>query len=251
MPHEHTIACVEKAEKLIREQSADAFRYATLQLRMGIEYLFYELVPLYKEELPENILTQWRPQQVLDAILDCDPNADQDSAIAFVPSGTLPNPDDFKITKAVSKRLLREYYHKLGSQLHASTDLQTLKLDKWKGLLSNTTDALRQYTSDQVIHNIGEFIEFQCECGQKIRRRVEVVLRKNVVQCFSPNCGMTLENVQLLDGKVSFRPRAALLKCKECQTDQYVPLHKLKDGVKVTCCHCHRQSVARAGFWLE
>ena len=103
MSHQHTIDCVEKAEKLILEQNEDAYRYATLQLRMGIEYLFYELVPLYKDELPENILTRWRPQQILDAILDCDPNADQDSAIAFVPSGTLPNPEDFQSSKAVSK----------------------------------------------------------------------------------------------------------------------------------------------------
>jgi hypothetical protein len=47
--HDKTISCVAKAEALIAEGDADSVRYACLELRMGIEHLFYDLIPLYAD----------------------------------------------------------------------------------------------------------------------------------------------------------------------------------------------------------
>ena len=80
MPHAETQSCLQKAESLIEIGDADSFRYASLQLRMGIEYLFYELIPLYRDELPDDILTKWQPKDVLDAVLACDPSAHKETA---------------------------------------------------------------------------------------------------------------------------------------------------------------------------
>lgn len=45
---------------------------------MGIEWLFYELIPLYRDELRDDITGRWRPQEIIDALFECDPSADQD-----------------------------------------------------------------------------------------------------------------------------------------------------------------------------
>src|SRR5262245_53469429 len=127
MAHALTIACVEKAEKMLRNDDLDSFRYASLQLRMAIEYLFYELVPLYKDELPADILTTtWKPQQILAAILECDPDANKDTRMVFAPSGMLGNPDAPHLvleSKAPTKALLSAHWHRLGSYLHAPVTL--------------------------------------------------------------------------------------------------------------------------------
>jgi hypothetical protein len=112
MVHTKTVTCLQKTEALIANPSDDTLRYATLQLRMGIEFLFYELIPLYKEELPDDIATtKWRPNEIIDALLECNPDADQDARIAIIPSqsGAEANtPAIVKDAKAPNKRLLRQ-----------------------------------------------------------------------------------------------------------------------------------------------
>lgn len=78
-----TQKCVEKAEALLAESyDADSLAFATLHLRMGVEYLFYELRNLYKHELPP-ITSKWQPQRVIEEVLTCDPDAHKDGFLSF------------------------------------------------------------------------------------------------------------------------------------------------------------------------
>jgi len=53
VPYIKTQKCVEKAKALMADSpDAHSMAYATLQLRMGVEYLFYEIRNLYRDELP-------------------------------------------------------------------------------------------------------------------------------------------------------------------------------------------------------
>src|SRR5688572_29294296 len=122
MVHAKTIECVRKAGSLIEAGDADSLRYATLQLRMGIEYLFYELIPSYKDELPDDIMSKWQPKQIIDALLECDPLVDKDARIAITAAGA-SSPALVLRSKAVNKGILKDHYHRLGSFLHAPVDL--------------------------------------------------------------------------------------------------------------------------------
>src|SRR5687768_15974814 len=79
--HENARRALEKAKKLIGAADSDSLRYASLELRTAIEHLFYELMPLYEEELPSDIVREWRPVQIIDALVDCDPLVGQDTRI--------------------------------------------------------------------------------------------------------------------------------------------------------------------------
>ena len=114
MVYQRTQSCVRKAKELIEEDDADSLRYASLQLRMGIEYVFYELLKMYRDELPDDITAKWQPKQIIDAILECDPSADQDAKVAIGPSGSLDPGGDVSQallyqTKAPSKKLLKKH----------------------------------------------------------------------------------------------------------------------------------------------
>lgn len=167
MAHTQTISCVRKAELLLADDSHDSLRYATLQLRMGIEYLFYELIPLYKEELPDDITsTKWQPQKTIDALLHCDPDADKDGRLAVGPSGAVGQPGAATLImeiKSPNKRMLRDHYHRLGSYLHAPVGLVDADTHKWHSDLETTINCLKQFKGNQVLCNIRALVEIPCK----------------------------------------------------------------------------------------
>ncbi len=48
-------------------------RYACLELRMALECLSYDLLRLYRDDVPDALLETWQASAVLDALLDIDP----------------------------------------------------------------------------------------------------------------------------------------------------------------------------------
>lgn len=218
MPHAETIACVEKAKALLKNGDADSLRYASLQLRMAIEYLFYELVPLYREELPEDILKSWQPQKILDAILECDPDADQDAKYMLAPAGELENPDSPKMvleSKAPNKRLLKKHYHRIASYLHAPTNLVAPDLTAWKNDLENAVAALEEYKSGQAISNIRVLVETKCVCGKSIKRNKQGVEASGIMQCHDPNC-RAIVDVHFEGDTAHFKLREEWYDCPYC-----------------------------------
>jgi len=179
MPHQDTIACVEKARGLLANSDVDSLRFASLQLRMGIEYLFYELVPLYREELPDDILTaNWQPQRILDALLECDPEVDKDTRLGVGISDGPGEPikaDTILETKAPTKRLLKKHYHRLGFYLHAPVDLKDPPAAKWQADPEAAIATLAEYTLGQALVNFRCLIDIDCICGRKIKGSVRQV----------------------------------------------------------------------------
>jgi hypothetical protein len=241
MPHQETNACVVKARALLETCDVDSLRYATLQLRMGIEYLFYELVPLYREELPDDILTaNWQPQRILDALLECDPDADKDSRMALGLSQEPGQPfvaDTILETKAPTKRLLKKHYHRLGSYLHAPVDLKDPPLEKWNADLKATIDSLSEYTLGQALANFRCLIGIECVCGRTIRRNRRAIEATGIMQCQNPECRAEW-NVLLEGDETQATLRSESFVCQICQTENFLPASKIKDGLRADCVEC-------------
>jgi hypothetical protein len=244
MPHEQTRKCVEKAKALIAEEDADRYYYASLQLRMGIEYLFYELLALHREELPDDITKSWQPRQIIDANLDCDPNADQDGNLWIAPTGPDGNPSGPGIhlqTKAPNKRLLSKHYHKLGFYLHAPVDLAPPQLPKWKSDLEKAIETLEEWRPGLAMSNIARFIKIECKCCNRlIKRNALSVEKSGEMRCPNPDC-RAIHDVALKKDSVEFKLRQAIYDCPWCNTTNYISAARVKDGLEISCVECTKR----------
>ncbi len=255
MVHTLTNDCCSKAKTLIAEGSGDSLRYATLQLRMAIEYLFYELVPLYKQELPDDILsTRWQPKQIIDAILECDPDAELPSRVAFGPSEQVGEPgwaDTVFSTKPPTRKLLKDHYHKLGFYLHAPIDLVQPDNAKWRSALERALTVLSEYTVDQALFNIGVFIHIECACCERtIYRNKRGVEASGTMKCPNPDCG-AIYNVTF-DGELTHSSlQQESFDCQVCGTTNYVPRSAIKEGTEIRCVDCGQQVLVTRSFRLQ
>ena len=253
MPHAETIACVEKAKDLLKNADADSLRYASLQLCLAIEYLFYELVPLYREEVPADILKSWQPQKILDAILECDPDADHDAKFILAPAGKLDSPDIPKLvleSKAPNKRLLKKHYHRIASYLHAPTNLVEPDSASWKDDLEKAVAALETFKSDLSISNTRVLVKTKCVCGKDIKRNKQGVEATGIMQCHDPKCRAIID-VQFKGDTTHFKLREEWYDCPYCGTRNFYAVPTLKHGVLLRCVECERRVLVQDALRLE
>ena len=240
---------ITQATALIEVGGETNLRYAALEIRMAIEILFYKLVPQYKDELPDDILKQWRPKAILDAVLDCDPNAEHDSSVSFAQevAGETPSNGTFLGNhKAVSRKLLRNYYHFLGSILHASNDKSPLDLDKAKRRLLSACSKVKEHCEQTTLFfNIGNYATYKCDCGRIIKRNSNAIKHNPIVQCTNSQCRATYK-VTLDSDKTAFW---VLMQqefiCPKCKTSSYLREHELRPGAMFKCVEC------KQGYQLE
>ncbi|HEY1600756.1 MAG TPA: hypothetical protein VGG64_14200 [Pirellulales bacterium] len=246
--YQKTVLCVERATALLERGDEDSLRYACLQLRMGIERAFYALVPVYADELPTDILKRWQPKQVIDAITDCDPNAGKDVRLTILDSEerSLLARDQ----KAVTKHLIKEYWHKLGSFLHASMQHVDVDLPKLKLFLLDTIAALREFTTSNVIANIRRSVAVQCECGRTINRNAEALEIKPRVTCPDIRCGAMYDYAEK-DGLLTFTPVVVFYDCPRCKTVNYLGAHRVSDDFVITCCECETKMRVQKEFVIR
>ncbi len=243
MPHENTRDCLAKAKLLLSDASIDQLRYAALQLRMGIEYLFYELRYLHREELPDDLVSKWQPKQVIDAILECDPLADQDGSLTLLIPDESGNPSAVGMTfetRAPNKRLLRKHYHRLGAYLHAPTDLVDPDLQKFESDLAKVVEELEVFDQLLATSNIAEYVTNTCLCGRSIKRNKRGVEENGEMRCPDPQCNALYEVT--LNGNTShFKLKEEKYDCPKCQSTNYFSAGKLKPGLQLTCGKCETQ----------
>lgn len=234
-----------RARVLIEQGDETHIRYAALELRMAIESGFYRLLPVYKEELPDDIVKSWQPKKLLDAIIDCNPDAEHDYTITYAPEGTSDVPLTGKVLghhKAVSKELLRKYYHRLGSLLHAPMDEQPLDLAKAKVLLTAAATRMEQHCSQTTLFaNIAEFYSVVCVCGRLIKRNSRAVEKNPIIRCPDANCGAVFDLASAPGESTEWKLRQIEFNCPDCESPNYFGIHLIDTGRHFTCIGCNRR----------
>jgi hypothetical protein len=249
--HEEARWCVDKARALVTSGDQNDLRYACLELRGAIEHLFYELIPLFADELPSDIVYEWRPVQIIDAIVDCDPSAEADSRICifnYDSDGNPGQPHFLGEQKALTRKLLRDYYHALGSYLHAPLPGKSPNFARLPKRLKATIEVLEEHCASSVMANIGKKCSFECTCGRRITRNARAIAANPIVKCLDSKCGAVFEYIGEDNEIASFRPVVSKFICPECQTENCVGSHLLRDGLVVDCVECEAKVMYEQGY---
>lgn len=253
MVHFLTQQSVQKARELLKNQDVDSLRYASLQLRMAIENLFYELLPLYKEELPDDIVSKWQPQQILDGLLQCDPLVANGGQIGFGPldASRSDGATEFAFVKEIkqpNKRLLKDHYHRLGFYLHAAVDMSPPDPVKWRTALEKAVEVLSPFDGNQVLCNLRTLEKIVCECcGRTIAKNRRAIEQSWEMRCPDPKCNAIYE-VKIGEGLFEWQLKIGLYACPYCDLENTFSLGLLKDGLELKCKGCEKRIALRSSY---
>jgi hypothetical protein len=234
-----------RAKELLAAGDEASLRYCCLELRTCIELVAYALVPLYEKELRRDF-DKWRPQDVIDALLDCAPDADKDYTLRMGPEAHYGEPAKKMFVvghfKGLTRKFVQRHYHKLGSFLHAPTFAQLSSGSPPipdKAFLEETITAVDELCSSSVISNFAMRVSLDCQdCGKPISRNTEALKRDGKLICLEPTCKAEYTVEDLDSDLPKFRIVQLDFECVSCKTKNYVGQHRLKDGLTITCCNC-------------
>jgi DNA-directed RNA polymerase subunit RPC12/RpoP len=236
--HAAAMRCLDKAILLAQSADEDSLRYACLQLRMSIEHLFYQLLPSYREELPTDVFDQWQPRQILDAVIDCDPDATEDRQVWIQVTPDKPVTDLGKQT-AVTKKLLRDHYHRLGSFMHAPLHGKPLVLDKLRATVADAINAVESYRGDRIIANMGSYIRFPCvRCNHPFKRRASAIPPDMKVRCLNSKCAAIHQLELNPDGSYRFMIPVVQGPCPSCGAEMTLDETDYRAGHEWQCPGC-------------
>jgi hypothetical protein len=252
-PYDRVFIHVEKARGLLQESTDDSLRYAALQARMALEVLFYELIGIHKEELPLDVYERWQPAEVIAALTDCDPGIVRDRTVRIGIENTPGVPSDrphLEITqKGVTRKLLRDHYHRLGSYLHADMQFRKLDAGKLRSAVEAACASLDHHRATTGQFNVGAFITIECECGVTIKRNQQALLVNPEIRCRNASCGAVFACENVGPGEWSASPVGSAIRCI-CGLETLVGNHQLVDRHRFKCQSCQQTTELRAGFWL-
>lgn len=246
---------VSRARSLMTTDELAQLRYAALELRMAIEAAFYRFLPLYKEDLSDDLLREWHPRRILDALIEIDPGVERDSTIRMgftPPRGEPLRPFMERRQRGVTRKLLRDYYHKPGSFVHATRPHDRPKnISKLKTFLEAAATRLEEHCRETtILMNAKPAVTIECECGRTFRRSIHAVRAKGVAVCPSATCGAIFDLTENTSG-VYVKPRQETFVCPECQTPNYFLSHRLHPGVTFACLGCNTSFQIHDGPWIS
>jgi len=246
---------VNRAREFLASNSESGVRHAALELRMAIERIAYRFLPLYAEELTDDILKgwNWQPKRILEALIECNPGAERALKIA----GGFSNPDGTRGTpvlrgsqSAIPKKLFSRNYDKLGSLVHLDPRGEQLDLCKTIAFIEATALRLETYCKDTtiIVNALGPALSITCECGRVFRRSMAAAHVNPQVRCPAASCAAIYDLVETNNGATVFRHHETFT-CPSCSTQNTIASGAIP--LKFGCSECAKRFVIDEGIFVR
>lgn len=249
---------LEFAKQSLEGGNESQLRLTALELRMALEALTYSRALSYKSDLTEQDLSEWRPRQLMNILLDLDPMADTDYTLSVSKSDS-SNPGangDFIILgseRIIGVKELREHYDALGNFMHIPSlkQVQNDSVQKFQRLEKRCiqiVDFIEEALASIVFNStFGEFSTIECErCHQKIRKRLPPKGGKRSVEC--DHCNLQYELSYSPEGSDIWTQIKTWLPCSGCSHETSFWKGDVKIGLSWTCDKCTGTNTVAAGI---
>lgn len=237
---------------MAKDDEASA-RYACLELRFCIEYITYDQLQTYIEEVADDALLKWTPRQIINELREIDPSTDKSRAIAIgieeTPGVEAKEMHFLGEDRRFSLQWAHSHHNALGNFLHAPT-LDQIRKDRIaaKEVMLNKAHKvikeIEQILASPVYHvSFGQIYEFDCSCGRKIKRRIESINNERGIVCPNSECKAIHDIVSTSeDGNITIERRTTKCPCPSCKVTNYVGSHLVCQDTIMTCGHCGAKS---------
>jgi len=250
---------LERARPLLENTSDESLVIAALYLRLAMEALTYRTLEGYSKRVPESVMQTWQPPQAVRALLQFEPNADQDFTIEIA-EGDVPDLTKTEGVvwhhvakhKALTSKWLRRHYHKVGKLLHAPQDSDrdfAAKADD-ATYLNSVYKELSEALSNQVVGSPFPIFTFNCTvCGSLVGRNAAELRAGKTATCLQNDCGAQFNAVQPIDEEIFVKPIQPGPPCTSCGQDIPVRPRKLTIGAEIVCSACGRSHLVVGHNW--
>lgn len=252
---------LERIEALLAEDTDQSVTYAALEARLAIEKVCYDRLRQRHDYISHADLRGWTPGYIVNTIM-----AEVDSNLTLTMKlmmgrdpGVKPEDDDYvEIGTEIGfdADLLSKQWNALANlALHAR-----LPEDRKAAIPDYGDKARVRAKVDDVVRELkrlakgtmtfsgfGEEVSFDCQCGQKNKRRAGLLKPGQSIACFNPKCSRSYV-AEIEDGEINFVLESAQIPCAACGAVTLAPrreLLKMKpEELKIveclTCGHANR-----------
>jgi ribosomal protein L37AE/L43A len=246
--------CVTRARTLLNIDDEPSARYACFELRSAIEYLTYDHLVTYRDELDYETVKKWQPRELIVAMREIDPNADMGVELQVGPKyvpGEPPPTEGYKSLgreHRFSLKWVTENYNALGSYLHSPTldRIETGRTPKVEEIIGTATKVLNE--CEQVLQspifrvNMGMFFSRNCmDCNTPMKGRLKDPTQKQEMVCPNSKCG-AVYNIECNEQQQIIRTmRQSNYVCPQCNAENWIGIHRVVAGAIITCRECRKQ----------
>lgn len=245
------------AFELMGKGDDDLLLAAALRLRMALECIAYEILQSFEEDVIIERMETWQPGKLIKELKEIDRGVESDHHISIGWQENADRPAKEMRSLGVDQRVkgswLNASYNTLGSYLHEPTVRQHREKNYFdpeaarKKMVRISDEISRVLDSTLYAINLNVGINFTCECGAPMKRRVELLQRDGQIGC--GNCA----RIWLVEktGDV-WRKESAVHNstCPSCGETNSFPAKVLREGDEFEC-SCGVTSVAKWDWCLR
>lgn len=256
-PHAHRH--LERAKSLLDSASDEDLVIAALYLRLAMEAMTYKMLEGYSKCVPASVVKTWQPPQAVRALLQFEPNADQDFTIEIA-EGDVPDLTKTEGVvwhhvarhKALTSKWLGRHYHKVGRLLHAPQNSErefAANADDAAYLLT-VFEELTEALSNQIVGTLFPIVTFACSvCGSLVGRNADELRAGKTAICLHNDCGAEFTARQPIGEDIVVTPIHRNPPCTGCGQPMPVRPKKVALGAEIVCSACGKSHLVLAHNW--
>lgn len=258
---------IDRAVRLLGNCTSEhEFRYACLEARTALELSCYRKFQGYLKEMPITNAEKWKPKEVIQAMLEIDPDAEEDFDLAIIAEDKNGNPIKPLHTwshKAIKWKWANKTHNALSSYLHAPSiaqqeKRQPINFEKEIIKLKQVIEELKSVDNNDISSCLlGLRYSFICaECGEKISRLVNSIKKGIGIRCINSSCGAIYDVDKITDAdknanEFKFSLRQLKYECLTCKTTSYFATHKVKENTILICPSCDSRFVIKKHWMIQ
>lgn len=235
---------ISQIEKLLEENTEASVTYAALECRLAIERICYERLRLAHDYISHDDLRKWQPSDIVKTLIqEVDAKAAETFTLSIarepMPEGSPPpTREDYEAMEwlpvgtqvGFAPNKLGKLWNGLAKlalhiEIPTSKDATVKQYGDIQAIASKVKQALaeikRVSEGTLMFTGMGEEVSFECVCGSKNKRRLELLKDGQTINCINPDCGESYDYVQ---SDMSFGRRTFEIVCRACGTSHNIPM---------------------------
>lgn len=255
-------------ESLIQEGTQESFTYAALRCRLALELVCYHRLRVAHDYISAKDLRRWQPRDVVNRLIqDVDPKIAKGFTLSIGKEPIKGSPvalarEDFEKFEYVElgrqvgfdSNKLGRIWNGLGNFLHvrkpdsSKADLAVFApIETMKRKVEEALAMLKDLQRGTLVSvGFGPTVTFECHCGSKNKRSLDLLTDGQTVSCIDPECPERWI-VRKNGDDIEFDPRTMVATCK-CGHANPLPeqvLLRLERGrhLKFLCQSCREENL--------
>lgn len=248
---------------LLAEDTDASITYAALEARLALEKVCYDRLRQRHDYISHDQLKKWQPGAVVNTLMnEVDPYVAQTFTLSisknpaqpgirpedeeYVPVGTEVGFDPKYIAKLWNALAGLALHVRLPKNQQDYIPSYGNKLEIVNKVTEVIAELERLATGTMSSSGFGKTVSFDCDCGEKNKRRAALLQEGQSVSCINPDCPESWQVSKDEDGEFWFETKSVPVNCGNCGKEnlmhhRHVMAMKTNERISMRCRHCNSE----------